>query len=72
MTLIVWCAWSQVVNTECNTTNFDLQPTFSECLEYVEGDPCEDTRQSKKQKVQLPQTLCLVQLIHKLSWQKLV
>lgn len=42
----------QVVDTECETSNFDLQPTFSECLEYVEGDPCEDSRQSKKQKVE--------------------
>ena len=41
----------QVVNTEFETNNFDLQPTFSECLEYIEGDPCEDSRQSKKQKV---------------------
>ena len=30
---------------------FSLQPTFSECLSFVEGDPCEDTRQNKKQKV---------------------
>lgn len=42
----------QVVNSECETSNFDLQPTFSECLEYVEGDPCEDSRHSKKQKVE--------------------
>ena len=41
----------QVVNIEYETNNFDLEPTFSECLEYVEGDPCEDSRQSKKQKV---------------------
>ena len=41
----------QVVSVDCDTTSYDLQPTFSECLEYFEGDPCEDTRQSKKQKV---------------------
>ncbi len=43
----------QVVGVDCDTTSYDLQPTFSECLEYFEGDPCEDTRQSKKQKVGL-------------------
>lgn len=42
----------QVVSVDCDTTSYDLQPTFSECLEYFEGDPCEDTRQSKKQKVE--------------------
>ena len=41
----------QVVSVDCDTISYDLQPTFSECLEYFEGDPCEDTRQSKKQKV---------------------
>lgn len=43
----------QVVSGDCDTTSYGLQPTFSECLEYFEGDPCEDTRQSKKQKVDL-------------------
>lgn len=43
----------QVVSVDCDTISYDLQPTFSECLEYFEGDPCEDTRQSKKQKVHL-------------------
>ena len=41
----------QAVSAECDTNSYDLQPTFSECLEYIEGDPCEDSRQSKKQKV---------------------
>ena len=46
----------QAVTSECETNNFDLQPTFSECLEYIEGDPYEDSRQSKKQKVPFPPT----------------
>ena len=41
----------QAVSAECEISNFDLQPSFSECLEFVEGDPCEDSRQSKKPKV---------------------
>ena len=47
----------QSVSTECDTNSYDLQPTFSECLEYLEGDPCEDSRQSKKQKVMLAAAL---------------
>lgn len=31
---------------------FSLQPTFSECLSFVDGDSCEDARHSKKQKVE--------------------
>ena len=41
----------QVVSADCDTSSYKLQPTFSECLDFFEGDPFEDTRQSKKQKV---------------------
>ena len=39
----------QVVGADCDISNYE--PTFSECLDFFEGDPFEDTRQSKKQKV---------------------
>lgn len=40
----------QVVGADCDISNYE--PTFSECLDFFEGDPFEDTRQSKKQKVE--------------------
>ena len=41
----------QAVSADCDISSYELQPTFSECLDFFEGDPFEDTRQSKKQKV---------------------
>ena len=65
----VCCAWWQVVSTECEISSFELQPTFSECLEYAEGDPSEDSRQSKKQKVlSLPLPAPHVQSCQNVKW----